>query len=916
MKGNDIVDVFHRMARQTLFLIDGSSQMYRAYHAFRGRGLSNQEGQTTHAVYVFVTMLRKLINDHHPTYIAASFDLAGRTFRDEIVTDYKANRAAMPDDLAEQINWVHQACEAMGVPIVTAPGYEADDVIGTIAARAEAAGFDVAIVSIDKDFFQLVHDGVRVYDPREDGAWFDADAVVAKFGVKPSQVVDVLALVGDTSDNVAGVPGIGKKGAIDLVTRFGSLDALLQRADELKPKQRDTLATHREDALQSRQLVTIHTDVPIEVNLESLRYRGASRERCYELFSRLAFRTLVNDYAPTADSIQKDYALVTSLEDLDALIAHLRSAGEFSLRVIPDQPAAMRARIVGIAVSTDDRQARYIPLGHERDDRDGDLLSGGAIPLQVDRRTAIDRLKPLLEDESLRKTGHDLKFDVEVLAQHGVAVRGLAFDSMLASYLLDATRPGHPLEEASLEHLGYKALGEEDVCGRGAKAVSFARIAPAVLLNFAGERADLARQLANRLAPLLVTDRLDGVFRDLEMPLVPVLVDVERAGVRIDGPALAAQSQHIERELARYTARIFELAGEEFNVNSPQQLGRILFDKLQLPPARRTGKTRSNSTAAEVLEELALVHELPKLVLEWRALHKLKSTYIDALPLMVHPETGRVHTCFNQAVAATGRLSSSDPNLQNIPIRTELGREIRRAFVAAPGRVLISADYSQIELRVLAHMAGEESLVEAFRTGEDIHDRTALKLFGANSGLGRHELRSRSKMVNYAVLYGKTPFTLAKDINVTQEAAQEFIDAYFAGFPRVRQFIDRTLEDARRTGVVQTMLGRRRLVPNLTSRNFQMRAQAEREAVNMPIQGTAADILKKAMIDLHEALPARGVDAQMILTVHDELLFECTRDIADAAAAVVRERMENAVTLSVPLTVDIGIADNWRDAKS
>jgi DNA polymerase-1 len=394
-----------------------------------------------------------------------------------------------------------------------------------------------------------------------------------------------------------------------------------------------------------------------------------------------------------------------------------------------------------------------------------------------------------------------------------------------------------------------------------------------------------------------------------------VLADIERAGIRLDTAALAAQSRQLEQQLAAYTARIFELAGEEFNINSPQQLGRILFEKLQLTPGKKTGKTRSASTAADILEDLAQSHDLPRLILEWRALHKLKSTYIDALPLIVHPETGRVHTSFNQAVAATGRLSSSDPNLQNIPIRTELGREIRRAFIAEPDHVLISADYSQIELRVLAHMAGEEALIEAFRTGEDIHERTGLKLFGPNSGLDKHVLRSRSKMVNYAVLYGKTPFTLARDINVTQEAAQEFIDAYFAGFPHVRVFIDRTLEDARQTGVVKTMAGRRRLVPNLTSRNFQMRAQAEREAVNMPIQGSAADILKKAMIDLHNELPRLGLKTRMILTVHDELLFESPRDEADAAAAVVRERMENAVTLSVPLTVDVGIAENWRDAK-
>ncbi len=904
------------MPRSTLFLIDGSSQMYRAYHAFRGGGLSNQEGHTTHAVYLFVTMLRRLLNDHRPAYIAASFDLAGPTFRDALVADYKANRAAMPDDLVEQITWVHEACEALGVQIVTAPGYEADDVIGTMATRAAEAGFDVAIVSIDKDFFQMVRDGIiRVYDPRDDGAWFDEAAVAEKFGVAPKHVVDVLALVGDTSDNISGVPGIGRKGAIDLITEHGNLDALLDRAGGLTQKKyRETLLAHRAEALRSRELVTIRRDVPLEVDLESLRYLGASRERCYKLFSCLAFRSLMNEYAPTAATTQKDYALVASLQDLDVLITELRDAGEFALCVIPDEPQAMRAAVVGIAFSTADRQARYVPLGHEGGTAGGDLLAGPAAA-QLNPLAALDRLKPVLEDAAVRKVGHDLKFNAVVLQTHGIALEGLAFDSMLASYLLDATRSGHPLEETSLDHLGYKALAEEDVRGRGAKALPLSRIAPEDLLNFAGERADLARQLANRLAPLLVTDHLDEVFRGLEMPLIPVLADIERAGIRIDCPALAAQSQHIEGELARYTSRIFELAGQEFNINSPKQLGEVLFDKLQLTALKKTGKTRSASTAVEVLEELALVHELPRLILEWRGLHKLRSTYVDALPQLVHPGTGRVHTSFNQAVAATGRLSSSDPNLQNIPIRTELGRQIRRAFVAAPGNLLISADYSQIELRVLAHLAEEEALIEAFRVGEDIHDRTALKVFGATSGLDRHELRRRAKIINYALLYGKTAFTLAKDIGVTKEAAQEFIDAYFAGFPRVRGFIDKTLERARETGVVKTMFGRRRLVPELNSRNVQIRAAAERVTVNMPIQGTAADILKKAMIDLHAELPKHGFATRMILTVHDELLFEGPQAEAASAAELVRQRMEGVVSLAVPLTVDVGFAENWREAK-
>ena len=640
-----------------------------------------------------------------------------------------------------------------------------------------------------------------------------------------------------------------------------------------------------------------------------------TRERCYELFSRLEFRTIVAEYAPTADTIQKDYGLVTTLEDLDTLIAELRAAGEFAMRVIPDQWSAMRATIVGMSFSHGARQARYVPVGHESPDARGDLLDAAAPSVQIARAAVLERLKSLLEDPAVRKVGHDLKVDLIILANHGIALRGVAFDSMIASYLLDATRSGHPIEDGALEQLGYRALNEEEVCGKGTKAQPLARLSPETILTFAGERADLAWQLSKALPRLVTEARLDPVMQELEMPLMPVLADIEQAGILIDGPALAVRSRDIEVELARYTARIYELAGEEFNINSPPQLGRILFEKLEMPSAKKTGKTRSFSTAAEVLEELALTHELPRLVLEWRALHKLKSTYIDALPVMMHPRTGRVHTSFNQAVAATGRLSSSDPNLQNIPIRTELGREIRRAFVAAPGHVLISADYSQIELRVLAHMAGEEALIESFRAGEDIHERTGEKLFGVNTAMDKHQLRSLSKMVNYAVLYGKTPFTLAKDINVTQEAAQEFITAYFNGFPRIRAFIDRILEEGRTTGVVRTMFGRRRLVPNLTSRNFQMRSQAERETVNMPIQGTAADILKKAMIDLHAELPKRGLATRMILTVHDELLFEAPKEEADAAAEVVRDRMEHAATLDVPLTVDVGIAENWRDAK-
>ena len=884
--------------------------MYRAYHAMRGGGLSGPGGKTTHAVYIFVTMLRKLIQDHQPQFIAASFDLAGPTFRDALVTDYKANRAPMPPDLAEQIPWVHEACEAMGVPILTYERFEADDVIGTLAVKAAAQGFDVAIVTGDKDFFQLVHDGIKVYNPRDEGAWYDADGVKEKFGVAPGQVVDVLALMGDSIDNIKGVPGIGEKGARDLIAAYGNLDELLAHAAEISNKRyREGLLGHADDARQSRELARIRTDVPVEFIPDALRYRGASRERCFELFTRLGFRTLVMEYAPDAQTIGKDYALVRTVEEVRSLVSELRHAGRFGFRVLPDTPSAMRTGIVGLAFATAPRRARYIAFGASKD------LFGGT-PGAITVADALAELKPIMEDGSIAKIGHDLKFDTIVLERHGVGVAGVETDTMLASYLLDATRSAHPLEELALEHAGYKAMREEDLCGRGAKAIPFAQVAAEKALDYAGERADLALQLSGPLRDLLRKEDLDSLYRVLEMPLIPVLVAIERAGVRVDGEALAGQSQHVERELAFRSRQIFGMAGEEFNINSPQQLSKILFDKLQLPALKRNVKTKTASTAVEVLEELALAHDLPRLILEWRALMKLKGTYIDALPQLVNPETGRVHTCFNQAVAATGRLSSSDPNLQNIPIRTELGREIRRAFIADKGHVLISADYSQIELRVLAHLSGDEALVDAFQRGEDIHDRTALKVFGTASGLSEHELRRRAKIINYALLYGKTAFTLAKDIGVTQQAAQEFITAYFAGFPSVRQFIDNLLATARETGVVKTMFGRRRLVPELTSRNGQIRSAAERVAVNFPIQGSAADILKRAMIDVHAALPSIADGrTRMILTVHDELLFEASRESAAEAAAAVRGIMERAVPLNVPLTVDVGIGENWKEAK-
>jgi len=895
--------------RPVLYLIDGSSQMYRAFHApirtADGGMLRNSSGTPTNAVYIFVTMLRKLITDHKPSFIAASFDLPGRTFRDDMVSDYKANRAPMPDELAVQIPLVHAACEALGVPILTSERYEADDVIGTLATKANAAGFDVVVVTMDKDFFQLVHDGLRVYNPRDEGTWYDAAGVKEKFGVAPDQVVEVMALMGDTIDNIKGVPGIGEKGAKELIQKYGTVENLIAHASELTPRRKETLLANVDAARQSRELATIHTSVPVEFEPEKLRFGGAQRERCFRIFSELGFTTLVKEFAPTAGSIKKDYRVVNTSKDLEALVARLKKSGAFAFRVLVDRPSAMQASIVGLAFSTAPRDADYVPVGHRA------LGEVASMPIGE----ALAALGPLLADPKILKSGHDLKFDAIVLSRHGITLDGLGTDTMLVSYLLDATRSSHRLEDLSLEHTAYKAIAEEDICGKGVKALALSEIPVEAAVDYAGERADLVGQLAPLLNEQLQKDQLTEVYHSLELPLVPVLVAIERAGVRIDTGALLAQSQKVEQELSRLMKEVFDIAGGEFNIGSPKQLAEVLFDKLNLPVLKRTGTSKAPSTAVEVLEELALTHELPRKILDWRQMSKLKGTYIDALPQLVNPETGRVHTSFNQAVAATGRLSSSDPNLQNIPIRTELGREIRRAFIADPGHVLISADYSQIELRVLAHMAGDETLIEAFRRGDDIHDQTADRVFGPDGrGMDKHKKRSIAKMINYALLYGKTAFTLSKDIGVTPQVAQEFIDSYFSGFPRVRAFIDRTIADARATGVVKTMYGRRRLVPEITSKNGQIRSAAERVAVNLPIQGTAADIMKRAMIDTHHALQGRP-QARMILTVHDELLFEVPKSEADEMAAIVRDSMQGAASLTVPLTVDVGIGENWKEAK-
>ena len=885
---------------ETVFLIDGTAQMYRAYHAIRD--LTGPDGKATNAVFGFVTMLRKLINDHQPALIAAAFDLRGPTFRTEIDANYKANRPPMPDDLSEQVAWVHEACQALGVPVLTHERFEADDVIGTLTKQALENDLEVVIVTADKDFFQLVQPRVRIFNPRDHGLWYDADGVKAKFGVNPDQVIDVLALMGDAVDNVKGVPGIGEKGARELITTFGSLDALLKQSEDVdKTRYRNALAQYPEDAKISRELVTIRTDVPVFFDREKLRYQGPLSERCFALFSSLGFRKLLADYAPTTAIVEKDYEVVRTESDLRTLVDAINNAGQLSLATLTDRLPPMQAELVGLSLSVGPGHARYIPLAHRALDTASVLSS-----------TVVNTLiaKPLA-NKQISKIGHDLKYSSLVLGRHNLPVEGITTDTLVVSYLLDVTGT-HQLGGLALEYLGYNAIPLETVIGKGTKALNLAEVPIDALLDFAGEQSDLPTQLAEQLIPELEEQNLDDLYREIELPLLSVLADLERTGVQIDTAVLARQATAVQSRLDKAQTDIYNLAGEQFNINSPKQLAVILFEKLELPTKKKTGKTKTASTAVSVLEELALIHELPKKVLEWRSLQKLKGTYLDALPQLVNLKTGRIHTSFNQAVTATGRLSSSEPNLQNIPIRTEIGREIRSAFTAPPGMVLIAADYSQIELRVLAHLSGDEQLKTAFAKNEDIHEQTAEKVFGRDSGLDPHELRRRAKIINYALLYGKTAFTLSKDIGVTPQAAQAFIDAYFEGFPAIKTFITDTLETGRATGSVNTMFGRRKKIPELTSHNGQLRSRGEREAVNLPIQGTAADILKWAMIRLHSALPP---DARMILTVHDELVVEAPEERCDEVSDIVRTQMEQAVEFSVPLTVDIGIGHNWKEAK-
>ncbi len=882
---------------KTLFLIDGANYVFRAYYAIRS--LATSKGQPTNALYGFTNMLLKLMREHSPDYVAICFDTAEPTFRDELYVEYKANREAPPDDLVRQFPYVEPIVDALAIPAVKKPGFEADDLIGTLARRFASSDLNVVIVSGDKDLMQLVGPNVRILDEMKE-LWIGEEEVKGRFGVSPGRVVDVLSLAGDASDNVPGVPGVGAKTASKLIAQYGSLDEVLAQADRIDGKVGKAIAEHTKEALLSRQLVTIDTDVELKLDLKELERAEPDQAKMQVIFKELEFTRLLDQLAPQSSISFAKYRLVTEEKALKDVVNNIINKGVLSIDLETDSLDPMRANIAGFALAWEEGEAAYVPVGHTT------LLSR-----QLPYDMVAKEIGALLKDGCIKKIGQNLNYDLTILRRLGFEVQGVDLDTMLASYLIDPSER-HGLDPLSSRHLAHTTIRYEDVVGKGAKQRLFTDMDPEECRDYACEDADVALRLSNIFRRRIEEEKLTDLLYNMEMPLLHVLVDMQIAGMRIDSKMLAGLGKEFEQELDQLEVKIHALAGEEFNINSPKQLGEILFEKLSLPGGKRT-KT-GFSTSQQVLEDLAHRHELPMLVLRWRQLGKLKSTYVDSLQELVNPATGRVHTTFNQATAATGRLSSSDPNLQNIPARTDEGRRIREAFIADPGFVLISADYSQIELRVLAHLSKEEALIKAFAEGRDVHALTASGIFGVPVDKVSREQRGVGKTVNFATIYGQTSYGLAQQLDISQGEAADYIENYFAKYPKVAAYRDEVIERARKEGRVETIFGRRRFFPDIASTNGQLRQIAERMAFNTVFQGSAADIIKIAMIEVHAKLPQVSRESRLLLQVHDELVIEAPEKDAEKARAFLKQAMESAAKLSVPLVVDTGTGPNWAAA--
>ena len=881
-----------------IYLIDGSSYIYRAYYAIRH--LSNSKGMATNAIYGFTKMLMKVVRDEQPDHLAVIFDSQGPTFRTEIYPEYKANRAAMPEDLVPQIPVIKEVVRAFNMPALEQSGYEADDIIATLAHRFAAKGMLVTVVTGDKDLMQVVSDQVRMLDTMKDKVFGPAE--VAERFCSPQQVVEVQALAGDSSDNVPGVPGIGEKTARQLIEQFGDIETLLASLDQLKGKRRENLETFADQARLSKRLVTLVDDLPLEIDYEDFALSEPDRQALTALFKECEFHALLQEFSSEQRTSTEHYQCVLTQTDLDKLVEVLRAAGQFSFDTETTSLNPHEADLVGLSFAVKPEEAWYIPVGHR-------YLG---VPDQLPREQVLETLKPLFEDPQLGKIGQNLKYDLLVMARAGVEVAGALSDTMLASYLANPAARSHGMGSLAAELLGYRTISYSEVAGSGRNQVGFEEVEIDKATTYAAEDADITLRLYEKLMPMVDETEQGALLNDVETPLLSILVGMERTGVRIDAGFLESLSTVMAGKLASLETEIHEAAGGPFNVASPKQLGEVLFERLKLPKGKKT-KT-GWSTDVEVLTKLAEDHEIAAQVLEYRSLAKLKGTYTDALPKLIHPETGRIHTSFNQAVTATGRLSSSDPNLQNIPIRTEEGRRIREGFIPSEGNLLLSADYSQVELRVLAHMADVVGLKESFLNGEDIHRRTASEVLGLFPDMVSDEQRRQAKAINFGVIYGISAFGLAKQLKINRREAQDFIDRYFERYPAIRTFMDACIEEARDHQYVTTLLGRRCAIPEINSKNGAVRGYAERNAINYPVQGSAADIIKVAMVKIDRRLSDEGLKAKMVLQVHDELVFDVPAGEVEPLTALVREEMMQAVSLDVPLVVDIGVGKNWREA--
>ena len=892
-----------------LVLIDGSSYLYRAFHALPA--LTNSQGEPTGALHGVLTMILKLLREEQPAHVAVVFDAPGKTFRDDIYAEYKATRPPMPDDLRSQVQPILDAVEAMGLPLLRVDGVEADDVIGTLCAQGEKQGLEVLVSTGDKDLAQLVTDKVTLINTMNDTR-MDRDAVKAKFDVWPEQIIDYLALVGDSSDNIPGVPKVGPKTASKWLNQYESADGVVEHGEEIKGKVGESLRDNVDSLRLSKELATIRIDLDLDVGVDDLQAGERDTSALRALYSHYELRSLLRQLdeesgsapEPVAEAAKADYETVLDWKSLDRWHRKIRKAGLTAFDTETDSLDYMNAQIVGLSLAVAEGDACYIPLAHDYP---------GA-PDQLPRDDVLDRLKDWLQDDTRKKVGHHLKYDAHILARYDIALRGMAFDSMLESYVLNSVATRHDMDSVARQYLGKETIHYEDVAGKGAKQLTFNQVDLETASPYAAEDADITLQLHNSLwSQLNDIPTLKRVYEDIEQPLVPVLLDMEETGVLVDRKMLARQSGELGKKMGELEARAHELAGGPFNLGSPKQLQEILFEQQGLPVIRKTPKGQP-STAEDVLVELANDYELPAVIIDYRGVSKLKSTYTDKLPLMINERTGRIHTSYHQAVAATGRLSSTDPNLQNIPIRTEDGRRIRQAFVAPKGHVLLAADYSQIELRIMAHLSADKGLLKAFEQELDVHRATAAEVFGASLDEVTDDQRRSAKAINFGLMYGMSAFGLARQLGVARGEAQEYIDLYFDRYPGVKQYMDDIRATASEKGFVETVFGRRLYLPEINARNAQRRQYAERSAINAPMQGTAADIIKRAMITVHDWLKTDAPDARMIMQVHDELVFEVKKNEVDAVASKVTELMNGAAELKVPLKVDVGTGTNWDEA--